>query len=255
MTYRDIAQSVGFRSPAHITMVLRGKTNLSTENVKKFCGLLKLRKKESDYFSLMVRFCQSKGVKAKKQIYDKMVRYHAQGTRLLDPDQYEYYQKWYYAVIHDVLSFYRFGGNFRELSKMVEPSITVREAQKTIKLLERLGFIEKNDMGYYECRYPGISAYAEGRSVVLSSYAETMIERAKYALEHLPDQERLISWSGFSVSSETFQKMKEEARAFRKRLVEMAMNDNAPERAFHLNLQIFPVSKRIKDPTTRKGTA
>ena len=118
-------------------------------------------------------------------------------------------------------------------------------------MLERLKFIEKNDDGTYTCHYPGISAYAEGRSVVLSSYAATMMDRARYALEKSMNEDRVISWVGFSVSDETFARMKEEARAFRKRLVEMALNDPNPERAFHLNLQIFPVSKKANGPSSR----
>ena len=238
-----MAKAVGLNSPAHITMILKGRTNLPAASVEKFIILMKLKKREGEYFSLLVDYAQAKAVETKKRIYNKMIKFKECGTTLLTPDQYEYYQKWYYAVIHDILSYYPFSGNCRELAKMVEPSITTREAKAAIALLERLKFIEKCGDGSYLCRYQGISAYSEGRSVVLSSYAESMIDRAKYALEKLPDEERVISWAGFAVSAETFGKIKEEARSFRKRLIEMARQDNNPQRAFHLNLQVFPVSK------------
>ncbi|MBN1308046.1 MAG: TIGR02147 family protein [Chitinispirillaceae bacterium] len=253
VSYRAIARSVGLKSPAHITMILKGKTNLPPESIPRFVTLMKLKKKEGDYFTLLVQYNQAKGVKRKKLIYDKMVKFKECGTTLLTPDQYRYYQKWYYAVIHDILSYYRFRGDYRELAKMVEPSITAREAKNSIQLLERLKFIEKAEDGTYVCRRPGISAYSEGRSVVLSAYAETMIERARHALEKMRDEERVISWAGFSVSAETFKLMKEESRAFRKKLVEIARNDCSPERAFHLNLQIFPVSKRFPCRKPLKG--
>ncbi|NLG19547.1 MAG: TIGR02147 family protein [Fibrobacter sp.] len=44
LSYRAIAASVGFNSPAHITMVLKGKANLSAERVTRFARLLKLKK-------------------------------------------------------------------------------------------------------------------------------------------------------------------------------------------------------------------
>jgi uncharacterized protein (TIGR02147 family) len=254
ITYRTIARAVGFHSPAHITMILKGKTNLPAVAVDKFIRLMHLRKREGDFFSLLVGYNQAKTVVQKKQVYKKMVTFKECGTTLLNPDQYEYYQKWYYAVIHDILSYYPFRGNFNELARMVEPSITAREAKSSINLLERLKFIEKKDDCTYTCHYPGISVYAEGRPVVLSSYAETMIDRAKHALRKIADDERAISWAGFSVSAGTFKKMKEEARAFRKKLVEMAQNDPNPERAFHLNLQIFPVSKRFNGHVLRKAS-
>ena len=244
VSYRDIAQFVGYKSPAHITMLLRGKTRLSPEKTLKFTRLFMFRKKEADYFSLLVEYSHSKGIRQKKNVYARLLKFKECGTVLLDPDQYEYYQKWYYAVIHDIISFYPFRGDFKALARMVEPSITTREAQGAVRLLERIGFIEKSGDGFYVSCYPGISAYAEERNVVLSSYAESMIDRAKYALDKLPDEERLVSWAGFSVSGETYKKMRAEARAFRKRLVEMAQKDPSPERVFHLNLQMFPVSKK-----------
>lgn len=246
VTYRAIAQAVGFNSPAHITMILKGKTNLPATAVDKFSGLMQLQKKDAEYFSLLVNYNQARTVAQKKQFFNKMIKFKECGTTLLHPDQFEYYQKWHYAVIHDILSFYPFSGDYNELARMVEPSITAREAKNSITLLERLKFIEKTDDGTYICHLPGISAYSEGASVVLSSYADTMIDRARYALQKMADEERAISWAGFSVSAETFKKMKEEARAFRKKLIEMAQSDPNPQRAFHLNLQIFPVSKRLK---------
>lgn len=253
VSYRRIAQAVGLNSAAHITMILKGKTSLPAASIDGFVTLMQLRKKEGDYFSLLVEYNQAKTTSQKKQFYNKMVKFKECGTTLLNPDQYEYYQKWYYAAIHDILSYYPFGGDFNQLARMVEPSITAREAKSSIRLLERLNFIEKKVDGTYSCHYPGISAYGEGRSVILSSYAEAMIDRAKHALEKTTDEQRVISWAGFSVSAETFEKMKMEARAFRKKLVEMAMNDPHPERAFHLNLQIFPVSKKPDGASPRKA--
>ena len=244
VTYRTIARAVGFNSPAHITMVLKKKTNLSNAHLIKFSDVMKLRKKESDYFSLLVNYNQSKLTVDKKFFFDKMVKFKEIGTTLLNPDQYEYYRKWYYAVIHDILSFYPFKGDCRELAKMVEPSITPREAQKAVALLERLRFIIKKDDGSYQCAHPGISAYSEGHSLALSVYAADMIDRAKSALEKLPGDERAVSWAGFSMSKKIFEKVKEETRLFRKHIIALAQADDAPDRAYHINMQIFPVSKR-----------
>ena len=136
---------------------------------------------------------------------------------------------------------------------MVDPPISRREAAKAVALLERLQFIRKELDGTYTCEYPGISAYAEGHSLALSSYAEAMMDQAKLALQKLPSDERSISWAGFSMSKETFDKVKEEAREFRKRIIAMAQTDRSPDRAYHINMQIFPVSKRFDRQLGKKA--
>ena len=256
VTYRIIADALGFNSPAHVLMVLKGKANLSEEHAVRLATLIKLNKKETKYLIQIVNYNQNRELEDKKRYLKKMVRLNKTGTVLLKPDQYEYYQKWYYSVIHEILSFYPFRGDYNELAKMVNPSITRREATQAVALLERLQFIKKNDDGTYNCEYPGISAYSEGHSLVLSSYADTMINRGREALQKLPADERSVSWAGFSMSKETFEKVKQEAREFRKKIIAMAQADQSPERAYHFNLQIFPVSQQLnvadKETTCRE---
>jgi uncharacterized protein (TIGR02147 family) len=253
VTLRSMAEAAGFNSSAHLAMVLKNKARLPEERALRLASLMGLNKKETDYFLHTVNYNQRRSPQDKKRFLGKMVRLNKTGTALLSPDQYEYYQKWYYAAVHDLLSFYPFKGDFKGLAGMVEPSISMREAAKAVALLERLLFIVKNDDGTYTCAYPGISAYAEGRSLVLGAYAETMMERARQALRRLPTEDRSVSWAGFSMSRQTFEKVREMARGFRKQVIAMAQADPAPDRAYHINMQIFPVSRRYERQTEREG--
>ncbi|MBN1130920.1 MAG: TIGR02147 family protein [Chitinispirillaceae bacterium] len=252
-TYRTIADALGFNSPAHVLMILKNKAKLSENHALRLAGFMGLNKKETSYLLHMVNYNQCRSMDEKNRYLRKMVRLNKTGTVLLKPDQYEYYQKWFYAAIHDILSFYPFQGDFGELAKMVDPPIARREAQKAVALLERLRFITKKDDGTYSCEHPGISAYAEGHSLALSSYAEAMMIQARQALRKFRGDERSISWAGFSMSKATFEKVNEEAREFRKRVIAMAQADTSPDRAYHINMQIFPVSSRLEPNTEKKG--
>lgn len=245
MTYRIIAETLGFNSPAHVLMVLKGKAHLTQEHALRLAALMKLNKKETKYLIEIINYNQHRSVQDKKLYLKKMARLNKTGTVLLKPDQYEYYQKWYYSVIHEILSFFPFKGDYKELAKMVNPAISQREAAQAVALLERLEFIKKESDGTYSCANPGISAYAEGHSLVLSSYADTMINQGRLALQNLPGDERSVSWAGISMSKATFEKAKEEAREFRKRIIAMAQQDQSPDRAYHFNMQIFPVSQQL----------
>jgi len=246
ITYRIIAEALGFNSGAHLLMIIRNKANLSEERAKKLAEFMGLNKKETAYLLQMVSYNQKNSPVDKRQALGKMVRLNSGGTVLLKPDQYEYYQKWYYAAVHDILSFYPFKGDFGELAKMVDPPLTRREATNAVALLERLQFIIKKEEGTYSCAYPGISAYAEGTSLALSAYAETMMDQARTALRKYSVDERSVSWAGFSMSKKTFDIVKDEVREFRKRIVALAQADASPDRAYHMNIQMFPVSHRFE---------
>jgi uncharacterized protein (TIGR02147 family) len=253
ITYRVIADTLGLNSPAHILMILKNKANLSEDRALRLANLMDLNKKETRYFLLMVNYNQHRSPQDKRRFLRKMVRLNSTGTVLLQPDQFEYYQKWFYAAIHDILSFYPFDGDFTGLAKMVDPPISRREAEKAVGLLERLQFIHKKEGNTYCCAYPGISAYAEGQSLVLGSYAEAMMDQARQALRKYPANERSISWAGFSMSKETFEKVKTETREFRKHIIAMAQADRSPDRAYHITIQIFPVSRRFERGLEKKA--
>jgi uncharacterized protein (TIGR02147 family) len=253
VTLRSMAEAAGFNSAAHLAMILKNKARLPEDRALCLAALMGLNKKETEYFLHTVNYNQHRSPPDKKRYLGKMVRLNRTGTILLSPDQYEYYQKWYYAAVHDILSFYPFKGDFRKLAKMVEPSISQREAARAVALLERLRFIIKKEDGTCICAYPGISACAEGRSLVFCAYAETMMERARHALHRLPGDERSISWAGFSMSRQTFEKVREKAREFRKQIIAMAQADRSPDRAYHINMQIFPVSRRLGRRAERGG--
>ena len=251
-SYRYIAQKVAFKSAGHFTQIINGQANISTHLITRFCKFLKLKKREIEYFELLVAFEQAKTLEEKRHFYERIVNFKEVSAKVLSPDQYEFYSKWYYAVIRDILSTYEFNGDFRELANVVVPSITTAEAEKAIKLLLKLELIQINNKGIYDVTDAFISANPEEKTIVLSGYARQMIDRAKEAVDLLPKEERIISWSGFSVSDKTFELIKEEIRATRKRIRALVSEDRSPNRVYHFNTQFFPVSREIKHSTKRK---
>ncbi len=245
-SYRYIAQKVGFKSAGHFTQIIKGQANISSHLVTRFCSFIKLKKREIEYFELLVNFDQAKTQEEKGHYFERMVNFKEVSAKILSPDQYEFYQKWYYSVVRDVLSIYEFKGDYRGLANLIEPSISTAEAEKAIKLLLRLNLICINEKGIYEVTDSIISSDSQEHSVVFSGYAGQMIDRAKEAVNVLPKKERIISWAGFSVSQETYALIRDEIRTCRKRIMTLVEKDTNPERVYHFNTQFFPVSKLVK---------
>lgn len=252
-SYRFIAQKVGFKSAGQFTQILKGQLNLSQKLLPRFISFLKLNKRESQYFELLVNFNQAKNQADKSIFYERMISFKEVKATTLSPDQYKFYQKWYYAAIRDILSIYKFDGNYRKLANLVEPSISTAEAREAIDLLEKLKIIEKNDDGAFIIQNKIISSpIGDVFSTALASYASQMLDRAKYAVNEMPKSERSISWVGASLSKEAFNEVKEEIAIFRNKLLAIAEKDDNPERVYHFNIQCFPLSKELPQNQSKK---
>ncbi len=247
-TVQYIAQKVGFRSPSFFSQICNGRSNLSSEMMFKFSNFLKLTKRQSGFFEALVRYNQAKTQEAKKHYFDHMSTYKEISTRVLNPNEYKFYKNWFCSAILNILSFYRFKGDYKALAKIVEPSITPIQAKQTIQLLEKLGLIKSNPNGEYTLAHPLLSAQSSTLSVILNNYAMKMIDMAKEALNRLPASERSISWVGFSASPETFTQIQSEIRRFRKHILKLAEQDSNPSRVWHFNMQVFPLSKNLPYP-------
>lgn len=242
-SYRYIASKAGFKSAGHISRIMSGSANLSSRFITSLIALIRLTRHEGQFFEALVHFNQAKTHQQKKRYFDILNGFSRFRFRSLDGDASKFYAQWYYAVIRDILSFHRFSGDYQELARMVDPPITPREARKAIEVLRELSCIIRGDDGYYYVADPAICISPALSAVALSEYALAMLERAQDAINHRPADQRSASWVGFAVSDETFASIREEIRLFRKKILTMAQNDPNPTRAWHLNMQLFPVSR------------
>ena len=62
----------------------------------------------------------------------------------------------------------------------------------------------------------------------------------------MPRGERNLSTLPFSYSKDSFPKLEEEVRSFRKRLLEIAEANKADDTVYQFNFQLYPVTKTWK---------
>lgn len=253
-SYRYIAMKVGFKSAGQFSQIIKGTANVSRRLLYSFSKFLKLKKREAEYFELIVNYTQAKTQDEKKFFFERISVFTGVSVKKLGFDHYEFYQKWYYAAVRDILSIFEFKDDYRKLSQLLEPAISTLQARKAIALLEKLEMIKKNENGVYKVTDPLVSSSpVEGHSIALTSYAIGMLDMAKNAANNLPKSERSISCVGVSLSKETFDVIQEEVRVFRKKILSIAERDTNPERVYHFNIQCFPLSKRC-NRQGQKGT-
>lgn len=243
-SYRYIAQKVGFSSAGFFTNILAGKRNIAQDNVLGFAKVFKMKKAETEYFELLVNFDQAKTHDHKRYYFEKILSSKKSKLKITDKQQYEFYSKWFYTAVREVLDIYDFDGkDYAELAKRVSPSISIFEAKTAMQLLIDLGFVKKDDKGYFKQVDQFISTGYDAQSVAITNFLVSTLDLAKQAIDRYPREQRSVSALSFSISQDGYKAIDERLKTFRREILEIARADKNKDRIYHVNFQIFPMSK------------
>ena len=247
-TYRRLAAIAGFKSAGFFTQVLQGTTNLSDRMIPRIARAFDLHKREATYFAWMVRYNQTSSHEDKKYFFVRMAAFKKARVRTVDPESYDFYDKWYYSAIRAVIHYHPFDGtDFKALARMVVPSITPAEARRAVGVLELLGFIAKGAGGIYVLTDKHITTGLETESVVINNFVINTLDIAKDSFYRFPKDKRNFSALTVSVSGEGYGKIVEQCVEFRKAIVEIVKGDKNIDRVYQVNLQVFPLTDAGKD--------
>ena len=247
LTYEELGEKVGFTSKGFVTQIIQGKSKIPKDKIEKFALALGLKKKEREYFELLVRFAQAKAHRTKNEIFQQLVSRFRPHIRHVGPDQYEFYHTWYYSAIRSLLGYYPFNGNYKKLAQQLTPSITPGQARKAVELLERLSLIVKKEDGFYHLTDRILSTGDTVESMSLINFQQTTMELAKEALENFPGDQRNSSTLTLGLSGEGYRKAVKKIAALRKELLDIARYDIQIDRVIQVNLHAFPLTRIGKE--------
>ncbi len=241
-SYRFIAGRLGINAST-VFRILRGTRNCSPELVDPLAGVFKLGKRETAYFHLLVNLGQARSEQEKNLFLEKAVGFNKSEVLTLLADQYELFNSWKYIAIRELLSHYRFCGDFRALARMCEPPISMPEAKAAIALLIRLGMVRKDAKGCFRPTNKFVTAGENWKSIAIANYQKSIITLAGEAIGRFAAEERDISTLTVNLSAKGLGIVKEKIRSLRKEIIEVENMDGDCDRVFQVNFQIFPLTK------------
>ncbi|MFH0919439.1 MAG: TIGR02147 family protein, partial [Fibrobacterota bacterium] len=241
-SHRAVLDKMGITSTGFLSNVLSGRNNLTGAQIAKLCKVLKFSNQEASYFGNLVRFNQAKSLEEKNEYFSRLTSLRKAPITLIDQKKLSFFAKWHYPVIRELIYYVPVKDDFTQLASLVNPPVKPSDAEEAVRTLEQLGFIKKNDKGYYEQSDALISTGDELKSFHVANFQLSTMERAKRALEKVPQNERDISVLTFTVSEESFHQMKTEIQQFRKRLLQIAAADQKVNQVYQCNINLFPAS-------------
>jgi uncharacterized protein (TIGR02147 family) len=240
-SYRYIGRKIDL-DPSNIVKIILGKRHLSKKGIKKLITFLKLSGRRADYFETLVQFNKSKDEKKGKELFERLLTIKNVLTTKVSSNRYQFYKKWYYTAVAALLYYYDFRGDYKTLAEQLDPPISVKQAKESIKLLEDLDFIRKDDTGKYVLTNTMITTGKEWRSIAIKSFQEETLKLALNSLHNHPKIKRDISTLSITVSKDDLEQIKDITREYRESILKIVDESENPDRVYQLNIQLFPLT-------------
>lgn len=244
VSQRFLATRLGVASTGWISDLFQGRANLAGTHLVRLADLLKLKPREADYLEALVLFNQSGSIEERNRHYRKLASFKEIKADTVGQARFEYYSKWYYPAVRELLFLFEFKGDFADLGKRMEPPLKAAQAKEAITLLEKLEFIGKDAQGVWRPRESTLKKDTGFKSLYAANFHKAAMELGMESLDRFPKEERHVSSMILSYSAPGFQEALAEIETLRKKLVTLMQEDAHPEKAYQLNLQFFPVTRK-----------
>ena len=224
--------------------IVKGK-KLSSRMIPKFVEVLGLNKKEARYFETMVNMEQAKTATERNVFFEDLLKQHPDSHRILNEDAYEYYNHWYNSVLFTALEVVDVSDDLEPVQKLIFPKVSVGTLKRSLELLERLGFVRKNEDGFWKSCRESVSSGAYNNSDLVRQYQLQCFELSKQALLANNENPSDMGTFTFSVSDDAFKAIAKEIQGLKARVRKIIAQDRKKATGVHqLNIHLFTNLKK-----------
>jgi len=246
LSYRSMAIRLGFAAPNFFKLVVDGKRNVGRESIEKIVVGLKLNKSEAEYFAYLVFFGQAKDPVEKNYYFGLIAALRARSrSASLPSEQFDYFNKWYHPVVREIVAGQKSPVDAELLSLRLGGAVSPARIRLSVALLCRLELLVVDESGCYQQHASVLNTENELNSFAVRRYHEQVLGIAGKALHAIPPPEREIASVTAHLSKNGFERIKKRLQEFREELLQIAHDDTDPEEVYHINLQLYPVTRTV----------
>jgi len=245
-SWREFSKITGFSSCSYMKVVCDGKSKLSKIGVERVGAAMGLAGFEMEYFRAMVQYGQAESAEAKKEAFRNMLAIaKVHKVRVLEGDLFAYYDSWRNPVVRELAPLMP-GATPGDMAKMCYIETSAQEVRESLDFLTRSGLLKKSDGDIFELAETSVTGTPDATRLAMRGMHRQMAELATPALE-LPKDERNFSGVTMGVSKETYGRIVDVLNECRKKIIAIAAEDKNIEQVYRLNLQLFPLTKNVKE--------
>ena len=246
-SYRAFARKAGLSAPNYLKLVTEGQRNLTAEMAGRFAAALGLAGEPASYFCDLVAFNQAASAPERERCYQRLQAYRRyRSTFRLDAAHAAYHAEWYIPAIRELSACSGFRPDPKWIARTLRPSITARQAEQAVAVLEQLGLLVRDTSGRLVQEEPLLSTGDDqplGHHI--ATFHRTMMQRASEALDTVPREEREIAALTLGLNERQFLQIKQRLYQLRQELLQASLEEaeGPPDRVVQINFQMFPLSR------------
>ncbi len=245
VSYRSFAKDAGFTSPNLLQLILTGKRDLSPTHIPGTARALRLNRQESAFFADLVAFDRAQGFDEKTFHYQRMLRSrkHAE-ARPIDKGQFEYLEQWYHPAVRELATHPEGHGNPAWIASRLHPRITTAQAEKSLELLEHLGFLTRDaSTGEWQQSESRISTAPEVASLAVANYHRAMLGLAEGSIDGIDPERRDLRAVTLGIPKSKYADLKRMMETFWRDVLDLSEGAGPVEEVYQINLQAFPLTR------------
>ncbi len=242
---RAAARKLGIGSGT-LSRILNGTRNPGPALLPRFIEFLGLRRREADYFRLLLRFERAANDSEKRELYREILDMRGTMEHVVPPQRYRLFEKWYFAALHQLIRIHPSLDNPARLGDLLDPPLSAFKTRKALRILEESGFIRKEEKGYCSLE-PFLTTGEKWQSTAIENFQIEMAELGRTAVERVERSRRDISTLTLSLSPEAFAEIRSIIRRTRREILAVEEADKNQTAVYQMNMHLFPLSLECEE--------
>ncbi len=225
-----------------LSKIFAGERHVSSTRVPQLVDLVGLKGLEADYFRLLVQYGKAKSAKEAQHCFAKLAELRRVAPVPLEESQSGFWDSWVNVAVRALVGCRRYRDEFEEMGEALQPRVPASQVRKALAVLSELGFVERDDDGFWCIREPfvrGVSA-AQGRS--LRHFHRQTLLLAADSVEGLPSDLRDLSSVTVSIPASGYDEIREIVKDFRSRVLTAVSRMSDPDRVYQVSVQMVPLA-------------
>ena len=166
-------------------------------------------------------------------------------VRVLEGDLFKFYETWQNPVVRE-LAPQMPGATPGEMAKKFYADVSAAEVRESLDFLTKSGLLKKTEDENFLQTESSITGTPDATRLALRGMHRQMSKLATPALE-LPVNDRNFTGVTMGISRELYGRIVKELDECLRRIVALASEEKNIEQVYRLNLQLFPLTKNIKE--------
>jgi uncharacterized protein (TIGR02147 family) len=206
--------------------------------------VLELNRDQAQFFRCLVNFNQAQNIEERELFFDQLVALNRTPVRKLEKQSFEYYKEWYHGVVRALLEIVDVKDDYSIIANKLKPPLTDKQVLQSIQLLNDLGLITQDQNGFFKPTEKSLSTGFYLSEDIIKNYQVRCLELAQKAIFQPTDQPQNITSRTICVSEEGYKRIEKKIQKFSAEIRSIVHKDeNPPDRVYHLDLLLFPVSQ------------